>query len=80
MELEQFSWFRLECPCNLQDVQHTDVPFAAFNAANICPVQSGKIGQLFLREARRLPQLADTLAKLFQVFIHQEELKRNDDD
>jgi hypothetical protein len=46
-----------------------DVPRTALDAANVGPVKVGYVGKLFLRPARRLPPVADALAKYFQISI-----------
>jgi len=47
---EQFRQRNPEGPCNVLDVDQRDVPFAAFEPADVCAVEAAHIGKLLLRQ------------------------------
>jgi len=47
----------------LDKVYKAEIALAAFNATDVVAVEIGALGQLFLRQTVRQPQLTDTLAK-----------------
>jgi plasmid stabilization system protein ParE len=53
---EELSQREVEGVREFIQVHQTDVPFAAFNAADVVPVQVGAFGQRLLRELSRLSE------------------------
>jgi len=47
----------------LDEVDQAEVAFAAFDAADVVPVERGKLGEGLLRQASGEAQFADALAK-----------------
>jgi len=47
----------------LHKVYKAEITLAAFDATDVVAVEIGALGQLFLRQAVRQPQFADSLAK-----------------
>jgi len=52
-----------ECLRQLDDVLQSDVPFAALDAADVIPMQSGTLGQFFLGIAPLVAELPQPCAK-----------------
>jgi hypothetical protein len=47
----------------LDDVQETDVPFAALDPTDVVPMQLSQFGELLLRQVAFQSQLADALSE-----------------
>jgi hypothetical protein len=45
------------------DVEQSDISFSALNSSNVVPMQTGKLGQAFLRQTTTDSQLANVPAK-----------------
>lgn len=53
------------------DVEQANIPFAAFNSANVRSVEASSRGELFLRYSRCEAKLPQAFTETHKVWIHQ---------
>lgn len=67
---EQLRERQFQSSCNLFDVDERDIPFSAFDPADVSAVQFAHIGECFLGDSQLVPLLPDSLPEPDANIVH----------